>query len=74
MRGKIHCIFLIYRQFQFIPSKYVIIGDYEFIFSQNFEQKMRPLAKQEFTKNPKSVLVFRTFEINESVVRFVHKF
>ncbi|VDN52658.1 unnamed protein product [Dracunculus medinensis] len=53
----------------FIPSKYVIIGDYEFIFSQNFEQKMRPLAKQEFTKNPKSVLVFRTFEINESVVR-----
>ena len=40
------------------------------LFSKNFEAKMLSLAKRELKKNPKTVLVYRFFEIDEDVERF----
>ena len=40
------------------------------LFSKNFEAKMLSLAKRELTKDPKTVLVYRFFEIDDNVKRF----
>uniref|UniRef100_A0A0M3HYE3 Beta-1,4-glucuronyltransferase 1 n=1 Tax=Ascaris lumbricoides TaxID=6252 RepID=A0A0M3HYE3_ASCLU len=52
-----------------VRSKYILLGDYEFIFSKGFESRMRKLANDELTKNPKTALVFRIFEVNDTIQR-----
>ncbi|VDM36740.1 unnamed protein product [Toxocara canis] len=52
-----------------VRSKYILLGDYEFIFSRGFESRMRNLANDELIRNPKTALVFRIFEVNDTVQR-----
>lgn len=51
----------------FVRSKFILLGDYEFIFSEEFESRMRKLAEAELAANPKTALVFRLFEVNETI-------
>ncbi|MFH4978224.1 hypothetical protein AB6A40_004933 [Gnathostoma spinigerum] len=53
----------------YVHSKYILPTDYEFVFSKDFEGKMRALADRELTRNPKMVLVSRTFEVSDTVKR-----
>lgn len=52
-------------------TKYILFSNYEFIFSKNFEQQMIAVAEVEMKKHPKTVLVHRIFEVDESVKEFV---
>uniref|UniRef100_A0A915PR51 O-fucosyltransferase family protein n=1 Tax=Setaria digitata TaxID=48799 RepID=A0A915PR51_9BILA len=51
----------------FVRSKYVLIGDSEFVFPKGFESRMRALAQNQLTRDPKTVLVVRIFEVNETI-------
>uniref|UniRef100_A0A0N5AYJ5 N-acetyllactosaminide beta-1,3-N-acetylglucosaminyltransferase n=1 Tax=Syphacia muris TaxID=451379 RepID=A0A0N5AYJ5_9BILA len=51
----------------FVRSKYVLIADYEYVFSRDFEQRMVKLAQTELALRPKTALVFRIFEADASV-------
>lgn len=62
--GKVNIIF------QLSTSNYIVIADMDHLFSKNFEAKMLSLAKRQLTKNPKTVLVYRIFEVHESVKDF----
>ena len=44
-------------------TKFIIIGDLDHLFSSKFEEKMRNFTKDHFEENPKSLLVYRIFEI-----------
>ncbi|VDD95835.1 unnamed protein product [Enterobius vermicularis] len=48
-------------------TKNILFSNYEFIFSKNFEQQMIAVAEVEMKKHPKTVLVHRIFEVDESV-------
>lgn len=52
-------------------TKYILLADYEFIFSKHFEQQMITVAEIETKKNPKTALVFRIFEVDDSIKEFV---
>ncbi|VDK49223.1 unnamed protein product [Anisakis simplex] len=52
-----------------IRSKYLLISDSEFVASRGFESRMRALANDELIRKPKTALVFRIFEVNETIKR-----
>ncbi|CAG9537390.1 unnamed protein product [Cercopithifilaria johnstoni] len=51
----------------FVRSKYVLISDSEFIFPEGFESRMCALAQNQLTRNPKTALVVRIFEVNSTI-------
>uniref|UniRef100_A0AAF5PR41 N-acetyllactosaminide beta-1,3-N-acetylglucosaminyltransferase n=3 Tax=Wuchereria bancrofti TaxID=6293 RepID=A0AAF5PR41_WUCBA len=51
----------------FVRSKYVLISDSEFIFPEKFESRMCALAQNQLTRNPKTALVVRIFEVNDTI-------
>ncbi|EFO25059.1 hypothetical protein LOAG_03427 [Loa loa] len=51
----------------FVRSKYVLISDSEFVFSEGFETKMCALARNQLTRNPKTALVVRIFEVSDTI-------
>ncbi|VDM92540.1 unnamed protein product [Litomosoides sigmodontis] len=53
--------------FQFVRSKYVLISDSEFVFPDGFESRMCALAQNQLTRNPKTALVVRIFEVDGSI-------
>uniref|UniRef100_A0AC35GDA3 Uncharacterized protein n=1 Tax=Panagrolaimus sp. PS1159 TaxID=55785 RepID=A0AC35GDA3_9BILA len=53
----------------FIKSKFIIIADMDHYFSKNFEIKVRELAEKVIKNSPKTVLVYRIFEISTKVKR-----
>lgn len=55
-------LFTLRYQLQLSNSKYIVISDYEIMFSYGFESDMRELAEKHLTANPKTVLVCRIFE------------
>uniref|UniRef100_A0A915BIS1 Glycosyltransferase family 92 protein n=1 Tax=Parascaris univalens TaxID=6257 RepID=A0A915BIS1_PARUN len=48
-------------------TKYILIADYEYIFSEGFEARMLDLATTILDENPKTALVFRIFEANGTI-------
>lgn len=52
---------------KFAATKYILSADLDHLFSRNFEKKVLGLAKDLLTKEPKTVLVYRIFEISEKV-------
>ncbi|VBB32321.1 unnamed protein product [Acanthocheilonema viteae] len=51
----------------FVRSKYVLISDSEFVFPEGFESRMCALAQDQLTRNPKTALVVRIFEVNGTI-------
>uniref|UniRef100_A0A0R3RLP7 Glyco_transf_64 domain-containing protein n=1 Tax=Elaeophora elaphi TaxID=1147741 RepID=A0A0R3RLP7_9BILA len=51
----------------FVRSKYVLISDSEFVFPEGFESRMCALARNQLTRNPKTALVVRIFEVNGTI-------
>ncbi|CAJ0599506.1 unnamed protein product [Cylicocyclus nassatus] len=50
----------------FSATKYIIITDYEHLFSEGFEFTVRSVADERLAQKPETMLVYRIFEINES--------
>uniref|UniRef100_A0AC35TMS3 N-acetyllactosaminide beta-1,3-N-acetylglucosaminyltransferase n=1 Tax=Rhabditophanes sp. KR3021 TaxID=114890 RepID=A0AC35TMS3_9BILA len=48
-------------------TDYIIIADFDHMFSENFEQKLLPLAKIHLTNDSRKALTYRIFEVDESV-------
>ncbi|PAV58032.1 hypothetical protein WR25_18801 isoform A [Diploscapter pachys] len=51
----------------FSTTRFVVITDYEHLFNEGFEEKVSKIASVQFTRNPKSLLVYRIFEIDDTV-------
>ncbi|GMS82687.1 hypothetical protein PENTCL1PPCAC_4862 [Pristionchus entomophagus] len=51
---------------EFIDTEFILIADYEHLFSQGFERRMTEIAIRENITATKTVLVYRIFEIDES--------
>lgn len=51
----------------FVRSKFILMADYEYVFSNGFESRMRKLAQIELMRRPKTALVFRIFEVDQNV-------
>lgn len=52
-------------------TKYILLGDYDFIFSESFERDISKLADKILIINPKTVLAFRIFEAVGSGLRYI---
>ncbi|CAJ0941070.1 unnamed protein product, partial [Mesorhabditis belari] len=53
----------------FSETKYIVIADYEHMFSDKFEADVRKVAEKALEINPKQLLVYRIFEVNETSTR-----
>ncbi|KAE9547270.1 hypothetical protein FO519_009519 [Halicephalobus sp. NKZ332] len=51
-------------------TNYIVIADMDQLFSKNFETKMISLAQKKLIQDPKTVLVYRIFEIADDVEKF----
>lgn len=51
----------------FTNSKYIIIADLDHYFSKNFEVTVRKLAEDVIKKSPKTLLVYRIFEVSTRI-------
>ncbi|KAK5972136.1 N-acetyllactosaminide beta-1 3-N-acetylglucosaminyltransferase, partial [Trichostrongylus colubriformis] len=51
----------------FSSSKYIIITDYEHLFSEGFEAKVRSIASRRLVEQPRTMLAYRIFEIDNKV-------
>lgn len=51
----------------FSPSKYIIVTDYEHLFSEGFERRVREVASKRLAEKPQTMLVYRIFEIDEKI-------
>ncbi|VDM93139.1 unnamed protein product, partial [Onchocerca ochengi] len=51
----------------FARSKYVLISDSQFVFPEGFESRMCALARNYLTRYPKTALVVRIFEVNDTI-------
>ncbi|CAD5219247.1 unnamed protein product [Bursaphelenchus xylophilus] len=49
-------------------TDFILIGDMEHYFSDGFEKKMAKLAGETFANDPKTVLVYRIFEVEEAPI------
>ncbi|GMR50885.1 hypothetical protein PMAYCL1PPCAC_21080 [Pristionchus mayeri] len=52
----------------YILTQYQAMADIDFLFSERFEEKMRRIADQVISVNPKAALVYRIFEIDENEI------
>ncbi|PIO64282.1 hypothetical protein TELCIR_14097 [Teladorsagia circumcincta] len=52
---------------QFSSSKYIIITDYEHLFSEGFEAKVRSVASRRLAERPQTMLAYRIFEVDDNV-------
>ncbi|KAF8368376.1 hypothetical protein PRIPAC_86205 [Pristionchus pacificus] len=52
----------------YILTHYQAMADIDFLFSARFEEKMRIIADQVISENPKAALVYRIFEIDEDAI------
>ncbi|VDM48024.1 unnamed protein product [Toxocara canis] len=48
-------------------TKYILIADYEYIFSEDFEARMLRIARNLLEERPKTALVFRIFEAKGTI-------
>ncbi|KHN74334.1 N-acetyllactosaminide beta-1,3-N-acetylglucosaminyltransferase [Toxocara canis] len=53
--------------FQLSSTKYILIADYEYIFSEDFEARMLRIARNLLEERPKTALVFRIFEAKGTI-------
>ncbi|GMR42083.1 hypothetical protein PMAYCL1PPCAC_12278, partial [Pristionchus mayeri] len=51
---------------EFIHTDFILLADYEHLFSHGFERRMTQIAARENITERKSVLVYRIFEIDQS--------
>ncbi|PIO76705.1 hypothetical protein TELCIR_01221 [Teladorsagia circumcincta] len=51
----------------FSSSKYIIITDYEHLFSEGFEAKVRSVASRRLAERPQTMLAYRIFEVDDNV-------
>uniref|UniRef100_A0AC35U9L1 Glycosyltransferase n=1 Tax=Rhabditophanes sp. KR3021 TaxID=114890 RepID=A0AC35U9L1_9BILA len=51
-----------------VKTNFVIFTDMDHLYSKNFERKMSYLAKKQLKPGSKKVLVFRMFEVHDSIV------
>lgn len=51
----------------FSASKYIVIADYEHFFSKGFEKTVRAVAHSRLAEKPRTMLVYRIFEVDERV-------
>ncbi|GMT36512.1 hypothetical protein PFISCL1PPCAC_27809, partial [Pristionchus fissidentatus] len=52
----------------YILTQYQAMADIDFLFSHRFEEKMRLIADQVISEDPKAALVYRIFEIDENEI------
>ncbi|KJH46270.1 hypothetical protein DICVIV_07657 [Dictyocaulus viviparus] len=53
----------------FSASKYIVITDYEHLFSKGFEETVRAIASVRLAEKPQTMLVYRIFEVDKRVKR-----
>nr|CDJ82843.1 Protein T15D6.4 [Haemonchus contortus] len=51
----------------FSSSKYIIITDYEHLFSEGFEVKVRSIASRRLAERSQTILAYRIFEIDKKI-------
>ncbi|KAI6233840.1 N-acetyllactosaminide beta-1,3-N-acetylglucosaminyltransferase [Aphelenchoides fujianensis] len=54
---------------KFATTKYILSADMDHLFSENFESRMISLAERTLDKDPKTVLVYRIFEVSKNAPR-----
>ncbi|KAK6014677.1 hypothetical protein OSTOST_19936, partial [Ostertagia ostertagi] len=51
----------------FSSSKYIVITDYEHLFSEGFEASVRSIASWRLREQPRTLLAYRIFEVDDKV-------